>query len=56
MTYLWLLLFGGASLLGEVQRLNLEEPNAWTWLLLLALASDLWDAADAATRLWRRFR
>lgn len=54
MTYLWLTVFGLVSLFGEVQRLNLETPNAWTWFLLLALASDLWDAD--ASWLKRRFR
>lgn len=44
MTYLWLAVFALVSWLGEPQRLNLEQPNAWTYALLLALASDLLDA------------
>lgn len=54
MVYLWLAVFGLVSWAGEPQRLNLEQPNAWTWFLLLALASDLLDAD--ASWLKRRFR
>lgn len=54
MTCLWLIVFALVSWLGEAQRLNLEVPNAWTWFLLLALASDLSDAD--ASWLKSRFR
>lgn len=49
---LWAILFGVFSIVGEPERLNFQQPNAWTWFLIIAFIADLSDMDEKLSKRW----
>jgi hypothetical protein len=46
MTVLWTIIFGMACIFGEVESLELDPVNGWTFTLIAVVALDLIRASD----------